>query len=71
MPGWEYKTLRFNVSGGKHLRTEEIDEALNTLGAEAWECYNVVPVQDNAETMCIVYHLRRMAEPKNRMGFQA
>jgi hypothetical protein len=70
MACWEYKVLRFNVSGGKHLRTEEIEVALNELGAEGWECFEALPVEDNAETMCIVYNLRRVAEPKNRMGFQ-
>lgn len=70
MPGWEYKTLRVNVSGGKHLRTEDIDAELNALGADGWECFAIQPVQDNAETMCLVYNFRRVLEPKHRMGFQ-
>lgn len=71
MPAWEYRTIKFNVSGGKHLHEDEIDRALNALGNDGWECYAVVPVENEAETMCLVYHLRRPAEPKQRMGFRA
>jgi hypothetical protein len=48
---WHYRTILFeftkdSILGEKYLDDEEMEKALNQLGAESWELVNVTLLQD-------------------------
>ena len=68
MDGWQYKTLPIKLDNGL-LDDQELDKILNDLGGDGWELITVSTTLAEGRTDYLVYHFRRMGEPKRRVGF--